>query len=605
MRESWRRVLRVAAWLAVFVPFAALFALLMAPRAPLERSVGQVTIPPGRETEVMALLDGDARSFAGIPVTNIMIDHDVVLLQLEDTGGPSCVLPRTLRPPGGVVIAPTELQVPGGPVVPAGDLSVSWRTCGLDEAAARADGERLALALKNRPHDRVWNWVEVKTFEDPEHVGGMLGPFFRAIKAKSSNRVLAVILLVGALFAFLAAVVAPAPSNPPTAEAKTAALGRSSSRSRSRGRFVTYGLLVLVFAVGAWLRLRAATDLPLDNDEQWAFPSRASIVADDHDAWVHPPMHRALQQAWTRTIHWREGASLLRLRGISLGASLATLAILCAYVGRKAAPLAAISVLGIALAPAVISASVLARPYALAAIAVVLAGVALFPPRAGPPTRLGWFLAILSVTLAAWTDLVAGIAGIVILVLAVGQSVLKLRLRAVGSAILSLGATMVFCVALVPGAIAARHEQVLPMQADGHAGPDLRPFRGFGHGEVAGLTTGVAKFFIIGADPDNGSLLALVPTLACLIFVTVGARRSRAVALGVVPWALLFACVLVGRYVALRARNILFLPHVIAVFVAGAMTIEIDRRRNAASRDGKSRGQIGEPRPVRGDDRSS
>ncbi len=574
MRSTWRWPLRVVTWLAALAPFVVLAVVMLTRISTVEKADGKLVITRGREAEVMAYLSTDARTFAGVPIGNIMIDHDVIVLQMEQTGDVTCELPRHLHGPGGAVIGPKGSAVSGASSAPAGDLIVSWVTCGsAGDPALQMAGERLAGALANRPHDRVWSWVEGHA---PGGVGGILAPFFRKVDSKGSpGRILGVTFGFATLLALLAALLAPrAQGEPITTTAPT------------KRRFVTAAAIAILLLVGAVLRVRASTNLPLDTDEAWALPTVHSVVTNDHDAWVHPPMHRSLQQAWVHAIGWHEGDSLQRLRLPSLVASLAALVLLLVGLGRASHPIGFVAVVGVAVAPALVVSSVLARPYALAALGVVIVAVSLFSRAkrhtSGTPSPLGWFVAILGVALAAWTDLVAGMAGGLLLACAVITSIVRLRARALPSAAIALLATVVFCAPLVPGAWVALHDQVKPMTAENApAGPDLRPSRGPGQGELSGLLRGVAQFDVVGVDPaSNTGVLGfglLVATFALFGLAGRAALRERDFGRAIAPLTLFVWCVLVGQGVALRSRNILFLPLVSEFLVAGALTRLADR----------------------------
>ena len=58
-------------------------------------------------------------------------------------------------------------------------------------------------------------------------------------------------------------------------------------------------------------------------------------------------------------------------------------------------------------------------------------------------------------------------------------------------------------------------------------------------------------------------------------------KPQRDFAIGLAPWALFLLCVVVGKGIALRTRNVLFLPHTSALFVAGALSFTLERRRGA------------------------
>jgi hypothetical protein len=230
----------------------------------------------------------------------------------------------------------------------------------------------------------------------------------------------------------------------------------------------------------------------------------------------------------------------------------------------------------VSFAPAITNAGVLARPYGLASLGVVLVLVSLFPRVGRSPSGVAWMLALLGLGVAARCDLIAGLAALTLLILALAQSLLHRGRAATPRAAFALLAALAFCAPIAPGAARAAREQVQPAPTrEGAAAPDLRPTGGMGGGNTVALVRDVAIFGGIGADPSGRpvpppSATALL-LIGSVVFVAFVAWRPRDLATGLALFTLVALCVIAGRGVALRARNILFLPHASALFVAHAI----------------------------------
>jgi len=189
----------------------------------------------------------------------------------------------------------------------------------------------------------------------------------------------------------------------------------------------------------------------------------------------------------------------------------------------------------------------------------------------GTPAYCTELTALLGLGVAAWCDLIAGLAALTLLILALAQSLLHR-----GRAAFALLAALAFCAPIAPGAARAAREQVQPAPTrEGVAAPDLRPTGGMGGGSTVALVRDVAIFGGIGADPSgrpvpppSGTALLLIGSVVLVAFV---AWRPRDLATGLALFTLVALCVIAGRGVALRARNILFLPHASALLVAHAI----------------------------------
>lgn len=171
--------------------------------------------------------------------------------------------------------------------------------------------------------------------------------------------------------------------------------------------------VVVSFGV-AW-RAQSAARVLWDIDEPWAFPTSGSVLDDSHDALVHPPLHRALAHGWGALSGWTFDAPrwLIRLPSCVAGALALALLAWLALARPSLRALAALSFVCVAGAP--VAASVLARPYGVATLLVTLVAVLVFDAGARRFTPLEAALCVLATSLAAWTDLVAGLAALLLL----------------------------------------------------------------------------------------------------------------------------------------------------------------------------------------------
>jgi hypothetical protein len=561
-----RRAFAVFAAFAIFAVFAiVLVARLGGPRPSAARAV----IPAGREGAVMAMLGDDAKSFAGVPTETVRLSGDAIVLVLTASPGLATCEELGLRAPGFVRIAPTP--PPAGLAEGArrvGPLHVSYRACGLDRSQAEVAAGALASHLAARSHDGIWLAAEGSPFAP----GGLLSPTLAALDVSPCVLVASVMTLVALLAAWLG-LRAPAPDCAPDSAPQ------NERRARPWTSRPLLGLALAIVAIGLALRVHAARTMPLDVDEVWALASPHPVLSHDHDAWVHPPLFRALQQGWAAAIGFREGDSLLRLRAPSLLASAATLLALAFAAIRRARGFA-LALLPFAVAPAIVEASALARPYALATLALVVLAIALFP-RPARARGDAWSIALLASTIALWTDLLAGLAAMLILALALtALTALTARAASVpraarGRAWRWIGAyalaVAVTSAPLVPGALRASREQLLPEStvATSH-GPDLRPRLGVRANAIAALAP--------AGDTRAPSTAAALGVAATLAFSSILALRARRVALAALPWALLGMLLVTGARVGLRTRNELFFP-AIASFAAACSAAAARRPR--------------------------
>ena len=297
--------------------------VVLAEQTRADRRLTPGVIPPGREDRVMAFAAMPAIRAEGptITVSDVQIDRDAIVLRIADARVVSTCpnVPSEIR----VWLALDVDDSPCGsnPSLHAGDLCAGARECDAWMDLHTAMLARIASRLAARAHAGIWS---AGTSAPRGEVGGLLAPVMRRTSMPIARGVCSMFALA-LLFALLAAwrlgALASAAMAPPV-EAST------------RSRWISSAVLLAVTCGGAWRRVVVARTLAFDNDEQWAFPSRNSIISDDHDAWVHPPLHRALQQAWVHAIRWHHGDSLVSLRAVSLACGVCALAALALAILR-------------------------------------------------------------------------------------------------------------------------------------------------------------------------------------------------------------------------------------------------------------------------------
>jgi hypothetical protein len=550
----------------VTVTCAAIFLLAVAtagtPAAPGGERVTGSMIPPGREASVLALFDAwPDRRFAGRTIAAVRIDHDTVLADLADGAAASgaCSMPWA-RAPGTVRIGPSD-----EPLVAASDgtLGIDWDLCGrADGSRAAEDAARLAAALTADRVATIWSPGAVGETGVP--VGGLLAPA-AALVGLPAPRAVVIFFAVGIAAALAASWVVS--RRRPLAELPAQAHPRA------------WIAVVVVGASALAARLALAASVPPDGDEPWAMPPFTYLFTDDHDAWVHPPLFRAVAELHVRAIGWSEGDPLwaLRLPSILAGTLAVTLAAWL-VARRSTAVWTPLTLLVPALAPELVTDCIRARPYALASLFVVIVVSACLSR--GPPV-LRTFVALVGTGLAAYTDLVAGLA----CVLVVGaQAVFAWRWRPAGERFLGPSVASVLAVSVLlgpiaPGAIHALGHERARLGPSG-AGPDLRP-----HDDPAAPERGLfgragelATFGAFGASERSPVGLALV---LALLAAPLTSRRARAVPEAWLPLACLALVVALATELALRTRNVLFLPHV--TWLCAALLVPIWSRPAAAA----------------------
>lgn len=317
-------------------------------------------------------------------------------------------------------------------------------------------------------------------------------------------------------------------------------------------RFTAIGAMAVV-GLGVALRVRAAAQLPLDNDESWALPTQYELLDATHDAWVHPPLFRVVQQGFVRATGVRADGPLLHLRAPSIAFSSATLILLALAIVRRRSAVGLVALAVFALSPAAIDADALARPYSLAVLGFVIATLATWTS----DDRADVAVACLGFGVALWSDPIAGAAaGLVI------ASGLPSRSRADIAVCVALA--VAWALPLLPGALdAARGDGVcaairVPMpEGAGHCLLRFNPNQHFPVG-YAGTPW-------------------LAPVSALTAGVIAAARKKTRVAVGVVLVIALTS--ILDRRLPLRTRNVLFFGALTAIAWVAATGPSERRRR--------------------------
>lgn len=528
-------------------------------------------IYPGHEAQVMAFLAPLRRGFVGLTMEGVSIRSGEIRVQLTGPAptAPPCALPPWAHSPGALIITNRPGGVDeafrtdqrGGHAA-RGGLRLDWCVGGPAQAvdhAARSLTEELA-ALDRRGVWGAWGGAPLRGRRRGQGPG-LLAPLASWISL--APQTVSVLALTTALACTLALGLWLRSRRP----------GPVMTEFAGPGSFRHAWIIALaVLALGAWLRLRAA-HAPLDGDELWSYPLPHPTYMDDHDAWVHPPAHRVLQQAWVRASRWHRGDPLASLRSVSVAAALLSLGVLGAGAfARRRGPtalLVPLAVVPVALAAVVVEDVTLARPYALAALLVVVTAAALWWP--DEEDTASWPLALLAGGLAAWTDLLAGLAAAVVITVALVSSTMSR-----GSRVLVLLVLAAWMAPLAPGAWEAAHVQLHPMLREGSAdGPDLRPDRGLGRGHAPQVAGEIASLTLFGQRGRPVALVALVAlALAVCAWRSRGAPRTAPLSLALV--VLLVS--LLSTRVALRTRNVLFLPHLAAAAMIAVLGRTAPRR---------------------------
>ena len=478
--------------------------------------------------------------FASHKVGNIRIEKTELRLHLvgevlEGAANEPCAF-EWAHPPGGVLITyknPDALLSgqPGTGKVSSGQVGMSWALCGTDASMSEADALPIATALSKNHPEQLWDRPKSVVFDE---MADALGVYPKVLVASFLGAWL--LLSIGALLLF---VRRQHPVDPPTSKAT---IGLAA--------WILAGLV----ACGAYVRVSAAIVRVEDGDEGWGFPNLQGILGHDHDAMVHPPLFRGVQQLFVRAIDWAEGDPLWHVRLLPIALAILTLAFIAFAVhnaGKTAwrtLPFAAF-VFSAAISPE----AVIARPYGLASLLVAVTIAVLWSRDWAVLPRVRMLAGVIAAALAVWADYVAGLGAL----FALGFAALSQagRPRWLLPVLAAAGCTL-----LLPAAWFAASHGVLPGASD--PGIDLRPIHGIGHGSFWHSFGPIASFAVTATD--GWELLSIITLIGLAI---VGVRSKRFV----MVWPL-FMTILLGvldsSLVSMRTRHLLFMPLGTAVALA-------------------------------------
>ncbi len=503
-----------------------------------------------------ALEDVDEHSFS--------IESDVVLVQLFDADTRAaepgaCDGPDWVRPPAALALehAQHESTDSQGETWTGQNLRVHLYACDSTPARLRSALRAKALEFDDDPALQEI-WPARLGPRDPDWVvddSGLLRPAARATGLDHEQ----LTILVFALG--LAACVALGLG---LGEVLPGPLGRSLRRP-PEPRW-TVPLLVSLFVACIGLRFMVASVAGVDSDESWAGRIDGSIFHESHDAWVHPPLFHMLQQPWVRFIGWTPATAIVWMRLPWLGFGLAATALVLAHaLATRSATWQLGLVLPCLLVIDLAERLILARPYALATLLIVIVAFfawAPFSDESPSGARLRWTLIPLAAGLAMWTDLVAGAIAAALIVVRLVSVPTPARARAAACLVL-----FVWGVALLPGAAWASRHQVDP-------GASRATIAAEGMLEPGHLAPGLEKLdhmpaiMVFGHDAPLWPLgLLAIAGLLALVGVA-HARHERRVEAWI-PLVLLAAAMLTSAtLVNLRPRNIAFAPQLVAIFAS-------------------------------------
>lgn len=514
----------------------------------------------GREDRVRQLLSPlIERGFLGLQVRGVGIQGAELRIELTSPDpNEQCTADDSIATAGTLVVRPRLDDAVAAPRPNSrvdGDLELEWQLCprvGMPTVQVEEAASRVVQELAARQTETIWGidgWFEVA----PGQSYGLLTPVMQWTGIQ--GRLIAVVVVVlGWVVAF---AVAGSSSLPPQLS--------DSLRARPEGhvrRGVRLGLMVLVLSIATLFRGVALLSHPVEVDERWAFPSPHSAFSNDHDAWVHPPLFRVLSQAWGRTIAWKEDSEAiawLRAPG-ALAEALALLFGVSALLQPGIPVWAWLATVPLAVGADVVHTAVIARPYGLAILFVVMTSVCLWCGREGSTRHLA--LATVAAGLASWTDLLCGAAAWCALAAGAADAVLQRRAGARTWITALLAAGAVWLMPLVPGVVSAARDQAVASSGSGDGmTADLRPRR-----DLRESSASLAGLVLVGDERWHPSSW-LVPGVAVVLLVLSVRRRSL---VPLVPLALFLMLLVAGRGVELRPRNAGFLPYLTALaLVAG------------------------------------
>lgn len=346
-------------------------------------------------------------------------------------------------------------------------------------------------------------------------------------------------------------------------------VGDAPVKERSTGRFVIAGLALVAVAVA--VRVFYAIEAPPETDEYRVYTAHAVVFDGDHDAWLHPPLFRAVQLQW---VQWTgtESMFLFRTPAFILSAIACALFVV-ALLRRSSAWTTVAAALPFSLGLGLTHATALARPYALATCLFVLLVGLLFTGKRNA-VRTG--AVVVACGLLFWVNTLFGVAGAITLVAALawddGQ-------RGRGwSRIVVVGAVLFWALPTLPGAAQATLSPTLPGQTSQSVARGQQADNGMGRGSLIRLTAATASLTAFGADSERGALglLALL-IIAGLVTLAVADRAAR-------MWAVaLIGCfglaIIAGSVRSVRPRNVLFLVPLFCVVATIALPVAVSRLR--------------------------
>lgn len=547
---------------------------------PVEIQLRDYVIMPGREQAVRGLLAPlEADALPGVDQYSFAIERNSVQVQLfgeqADERG-ACPGPEWVRAPGAFVLTRAPVPASDPSVRGTGSaqhdgLWLEWYWCAnqrMTDPEAMMLGLVETLAVRTELAE-IWQAVgsdssgsgsEPVALAEPVRQSGLLTPMVERTRIDHERLTIALLLLGTLLSGVVALGFGPRLS-----------IAAGSQSDAPRWRWSTALALALLLA-SVWLRVTTGIGRELDADESWGYPLGGSIFAENHDPWVHPPLFHLIQQPWIRSIGWQPGDSLLPLRAPMIGFGLlATSLVIVRVATWMRTPRLGLLALPCALAPALAQTLVLARPYALAAALVVMCALTLWPVSPARESawtaRARWWLALVCAGLAAWTDVIAGIAAVVLVLARLGSSP-----RGAWSAKLAVLVVLALWMApLIPGALMASTHHIDPdvsqatLDALGYERPgDVRP--------DADLTTRLPAFCVFGLRLRTWPVGMLGVALLAALAV-VGWRDPRHRFAAMLPLLMLLLWLLVAsQLVHLRPRNVAFAPAVGAVLAALVLT---------------------------------
>ena len=503
-------------------------------------------IPPAREQAIEALLApllegsvGDRR------FDHFRVDRDTIH-----------VLQQGEQPDG-------EIEVS----LPSGELRLRW----VGEGPAPANLRALETQIRSRYQDDIWLRRTVAPNPREQVREGRFGILTPACDATGLDPYLLLLLtfVLGLGIATAGGFLAfKKEGDPPRAPREASSLP------------YLIGLVVLGVALRLWL----AHSLPIESDE--LAPSLQTQLFDSgHDAWLHPPVFRALQIGWLRLIGWGEGGAAFAFRAPSLFFGIGALVMMALALRRERPILREVVLVALTFGPDLATNAVRARPYALALFLSAVAIAAVWDRTSWPRARgLRAFVAVVAIGLLFFTDLLFGFALTAALgALALFRSGSVRRARVIAGATVLAGA--LWAVPLAPGAYEALRTPTLEQHRRGQPGDEesvqagQRPERGMGRGEPITLAGELSALAIVGsAHRGTGLLILLLLVVGCGLALWKGPREAAVallIALGI--------ALVVGSLRSIRPRNVLFLAPLGSLFLIGLGTTVSRMRRPQSS----------------------